>query len=58
MRWLFWIGIALGADSLIVLLGLSHWQKIAPRFPVYPVALVEGLIALILLGLYHWLTRG
>lgn len=55
MSWmtiLFWIAVVLLLDAGIGLLGEQRFHRVFPSLPIRTIALVEGLVALILLAVY------
>lgn len=57
MHWLFWIGVVLAVDAFIGLAGLKRFQTLAPRVPIYRVAVIEAVLAVALLMTHYLLTR-
>ncbi|HBA84480.1 MAG TPA: hypothetical protein DCZ95_10335 [Verrucomicrobia bacterium] len=54
---LFWIAIVMLVDAAIGLWGANVWQKLAPRFPIQRIALIEAAAALLLLTMYFVLKH-
>lgn len=50
--WLFWVGVLLGADALIGLLGRRWWARHLPTVPITQIATIEAIVAVVLLTLY------
>lgn len=50
--WLFWVGIVLGADALIGLLGVDWWAHRLPGIPIARIATAEAALAVVMLSLY------
>ncbi len=43
--WPLWIGLALGVDALIGLIGARRWRRALPGWPIKQIATVEALAA-------------
>ncbi len=52
MTWLVWVGVVLGADALIGLLGRRWWARHLPTVPIAQIATAEAIVAVIALALY------
>ena len=49
---LFWVAVVMLVDAAIGLWNINLWQKIAPRFPIQRVALIEAATALVMIAMY------
>ena len=49
---LFWVAVVMLVDAAIGLWSINLWQKMAPRFPIQRIALIEAAIALGLIVIY------
>lgn len=52
---MFWIAVVMLVDAAIDLWGLNFWQKLVPQVNVKRLALIEALVALVLLMIYFGL---
>jgi hypothetical protein len=55
LAFLFWAGIVLLLDSAVGLWGLNFLRKMAPAVNFKRIALVEAVVAFLLIGAYYLL---